>query len=309
MMNLELLCWATAYSKDSSFGTIAVNHATTTKVNHFRPNYSSYHLVAYDSTNGSVIKKMTVQGYSDSSSWSRGQGWGLYGYTMMYRYTKDTVYLNQATHVADYILSRLTIADLVPYWDFDVPTSPTPSRDASAAAIYASALIELSTYVTGTSSQTYFQKATSILQSLASASYTAAPNTNGNFILMHSTGNHPAGTEIDVPLNYADYYYLEALLRLKAIDESTAAISNANATRVTGKNHGLRLVNASGAGVVRVNLSIARAVTLRAFDIRGRMATTSASCILDLSGLPDGCYTIHADLDGTALGSARYLKQ
>jgi unsaturated chondroitin disaccharide hydrolase len=222
MMNLELLTWATRTGRDSSFQKDAVNHAATTRKNHFRANYSSFHLVAYDVSTGAVIKKMTVQGYSDSSSWARGQGWALYGYTMMYREIRDTAYLNQATRIADYIISRLP-ADNVPYWDFDAPASPTPPRDASAAAIYASALIELSTFVQGNSrQQTYYQKAKAILQSLASSAYTAAPNTNGNFILMHSTGNKPSNGEVDVPIIYADYYYLEALLRLRKIEESTS---------------------------------------------------------------------------------------
>ena len=146
MMNLELLMWATRTANDSSFQKDAVNHALTTRKNHFRADYSSFHLVAYDVATGAVIKKMTVQGYSDSSSWARGQGWGLYGYTMMFRETGDTAYLDQATRIADYIISRLPAGN-VPYWDYDAPLSPTPPRDASAAAIYASALIELSTFV------------------------------------------------------------------------------------------------------------------------------------------------------------------
>jgi unsaturated chondroitin disaccharide hydrolase len=279
MMNLELLMWATATSKDSSFQKDAVSHALTTRKNHFRSNYSSFHLVAYDASNGAVIKKMTVQGYSDSSSWARGQGWGLYGYTMMYRETRDTAYLNQATHIADYIISRLP-ADNVPYWDYDAPLSPTPPRDASAAAIYASALIELSTYVPAASQQTYYQKAKSILQTLATSSYTAGPNTNGNFILMHSTGNLPSGTEIDVPINYADYYYLEALLRLKKIEEATSVGQARFAQGATRTGAGaLRacVVSCQGRLCVAIVELGKGALAARAFDVRGRSIDRSVN--------------------------------
>jgi unsaturated chondroitin disaccharide hydrolase len=276
MMNLELLTWATRNGKDSTFQKDAVSHANTTRKNHFRANYSSYHLVAYDASNGVVLAKMTVQGYANESSWARGQAWGLYGYTMMYRETGDTGYLNQATHIADYIISRLP-ADNVPYWDFDAPSSPTPPRDASAGAIYASALIELSTFVPGSAGQAYYQKAKAILQSLASSSYTAAPNTNGNFILMHSTGNKPANSEVDVPINYADYYYLEALLRLKKIEETSAVLQSG--VGVAGTNGSMAAVrgtmkvcslNKAGKVRIAVEASSAGTAAKRYVDIRGR---------------------------------------
>jgi unsaturated chondroitin disaccharide hydrolase len=313
MMNLELLTWATAASKDSNFQKIAVTHANTTIKNHFRANYSSYHLVAYDQTNGSVIRKMTVQGYNDASSWARGQAWGLYGYTMMYRETHDTAYLSQATHIADYIIPRLP-TDLVPYWDFDVPLTPTPSRDASAAAIYASALVELSTFTTGATSQNYYSKAKAILQSLGSSTYTAAPNTNGNFILKHCTGNHPAGTEIDVPLCYADYYYLEALLRVKTIEDAVTRASGARGNNLTEKSAGLRLEPVSG-GMVRLRTGTASQspLTIRVGDIRGRTVMTMVSqksgATVDLSGLPNGCYAIQATGNDQTFGAVRYVKQ
>jgi hypothetical protein len=312
MMNLELLCWATNNSKDSSFGRIAVTHATTTKKNHFRADFSSYHVVAYDASSGAVIKKMTAQGYADESAWARGQAWGLYGYTMMYRETRDTTWLNQAMHIADYIISRLP-ADLVPYWDFDVPMTPTPSRDASAAAINASALIELSTFVTGTVSQAYYQKAKAILQSLASAMYTAAPNTNGNFILKHCTGHHPAGTEIDVPLNYADYYYLEALLRLKKIEETTSARLVSVEYGFTGKNNTFE-VRPMGSRKVRFNLlkSSNGPATVRVCDLGGRTVikqiVSEPATVIDLLGIPQGCYSVQVSAGMHFLGTAAVLR-
>jgi unsaturated chondroitin disaccharide hydrolase len=213
MMNLELLFEATTLTGDSSFYKIAVAHANTTIKNHFRTNYSSYHVVDYDPATGAVRQKNTAQGYSDSSSWARGQAWGLYGYTMCYRETKDIVYLQQAQHIANYILSNLP-ADKIPYWDYNAPGIPNEPRDASAACITAAALYELATY-TGNNS-TYTKTADKILSELVK-NYLSPAKQNSGFILLHSTGHKPAKSEIDVPLIYADYYFLEALLRSKKI--------------------------------------------------------------------------------------------
>ncbi len=210
MMNLELLFEATKLTGDSSFYKIAVSHANHTMINHYRPNYSSYHVVDYDPETGKVIKKNTAQGYSDESAWARGQAWGLYGYTMCYRETGDKRYLAQAQNIAKFIFNNPTLPkDLIPYWDYDDPAIPNVSRDVSAAAIMSSALYELSTYSKGND---YKEKANTILANLSN-DYKAPLNTNGDFILLHSTGNKPGKSEIDVPINYADYYYLEALLR------------------------------------------------------------------------------------------------
>jgi len=212
MMNLELLFTATKLTGDSSFYKIAVSHANHTMINHFRPNFSSYHVVDYDPETGAVTQKVTNQGYSDASAWARGQAWGLYGYTMCYRETGDKRYLVQAQNIAKFIFNNPTLPkDLIPYWDYDDPSIPNAPRDVSAAAIMASALYELATYSTGND---YKEKANTILANL-SENYKAPLNTNGDFILLHSTGNKPIKSEIDVPINYADYYYLEALLRSK----------------------------------------------------------------------------------------------
>ena len=219
MMNLELLFWATKASGDSSFYDIAVTHARTTMNNHFRPDNSSYHVVDYDTVTGSVRERVTHQGYSDESAWARGQAWGLYGYTVTYRETKDRKFLDQAIRIADFMLGHQNLpADKVPYWDFDAPGIPNEERDASAAAILASGLLELYQYVDGGAK--YRDAAIAVLKSLASPAYLAKPRTNHGFILMHSTGHKPAKSEIDGPLIYADYYFLEALLRYKSITES-----------------------------------------------------------------------------------------
>jgi len=210
MMNLELLFKATRLTGDSSFYKIAVSHADHTLKNHFRADYSSYHVVDYDPETGAVLKKMTHQGYSDESAWARGQAWGLYGFTMCYRETGDKKYLLQAQNIAKFIFNNPTLPkDLVPYWDYNDPGIPNVPRDVSAACVMASALYELAGYSKGNN---YRQKADMILSSLGKG-YLSPAGENFGFILLHSTGHKPANSEIDVPLNYADYYYLEALLR------------------------------------------------------------------------------------------------
>ncbi|NWJ53112.1 MAG: glycoside hydrolase family 88 protein [Bacteroidetes bacterium] len=211
MLNLELLFAATHLSGDSSFYKIAVSHATTTMKNHFRSDFSSFHVVDYDTLTGKVIKKTTHQGFSNESAWARGQAWGLYGFTMCYRETKNKAFLSQAEKIAGFILKNPTLPnDLIAYWDFNSPNIPNEPRDASAAAVMASAFYELSLY---SAKGKYFKSiADKIINNLTNQ-YRSKIGENQGFILMHSTGSKPMNNEVDVPLNYADYYYLEALLR------------------------------------------------------------------------------------------------
>lgn len=224
MMNLELLFFATKITGDSSFYKTAVIHADNTLKNQFRKDYSSYHVVCYDQQTGKVEGRETAQGYADNSTWARGQAWAIYGYTMTYRETQDPRYLKAARGMADWYLNHLP-ADKVPYWDFNLKqqgykpgqhsfaNKDTASyRDASAAAITSSALLELSTYA-GKDGERYKSAAIEMLRSLASPAYKAMPGTNGNFLLKHCVGSIPHQTEIDVPLVYADYYFIEALHR------------------------------------------------------------------------------------------------
>jgi hypothetical protein len=216
MMNLELLNWATRETGDKQFEQIARTHANTTIQHHFRPDYSSYHVIDYDPANGAVLARKTHQGAADSSAWSRGQAWGLYGYTVMYRDTKDKAYLEEARHIAEYILNNPSMpADLVPYWDYDAPGIPGALRDVSAAAVAASALLELSRYTNKAEGKRYWNAAETMLTSLCSPAYLAKEGENNDFILMHSVGSLPHNSEVDVPLTYADYYFVEALLRYK----------------------------------------------------------------------------------------------
>ena len=213
LMNLEFLFWATAATGDSSFYKIAVTHANTDLRYRFRPDNSSYHVLDFDPVTGNLLRQMTHQGYSDSSCWARGQAWGIYGYTALYRETKDKRYLDRAILTADYFIAQTdAIPDHIPYWDFQAKDIPDAPRDASAAAIAASGLIELSRYA----GKKYFTKAEEMLASLCSENYLARPGTNNYFLLKHSTGHKPHNSEIDVPIIYADYYLLEALWRYRA---------------------------------------------------------------------------------------------
>ena len=215
MMNLEMLMWRANKARDEKLRNIAVTHANTTLRNHFREDFSSYHLLDYNPENGEVLIRQTVQGYADESRWARGQAWGLYGFTMMYRFTKDKAYLRQAQGIADMIISYLP-KDGIPYWDFNAPDIPKALRDASAGAIIASALIELSEY-SPEKRETYLSIAERQLRTLSSKKYLAPVGTNGNFILRHSVGHLPGNSEVDVALTYADYYFIEALLRWKKL--------------------------------------------------------------------------------------------
>jgi unsaturated chondroitin disaccharide hydrolase len=228
MMNLELLFWASRASKDSSFYKIAITHANTTMANHFRADGSSFHVVDYDTLKGTVRWKGTHQGYANASSWSRGQAWGLYGFVVMYRETRQEKYLKQAEAIAAFYLNHRNLpSDLVPYWDFNAPDIPNDTRDASAAAVTASALLELSTFIEGRQSTIYRNYAEKMLISLSSPSYLAKEGTNNNFVIMHCTGTKPANVEVDVPLNYADYYFIEGLMRYNRLMEGKPVIAPA----------------------------------------------------------------------------------
>lgn len=219
MMNLELLFWATKESGDPIYRDIAVNHANTTIENHFRSDYGTYHVIDYDTITGEVRNRHTHQGLAHESTWARGEAWALYGYTMCYRETGDTKYLEQADRIVDFIFNNPNLPnDLVPYWDYDAPDIPNESRDVSAATIAASALYELSTFNYQRAEQ-YKSWADTILDNVTS-SYRATLNSDRGFLLLHSTGSKPSNSEVDVPLSYADYYFIEALIRKDKLENN-----------------------------------------------------------------------------------------
>jgi len=221
MMNLEMLFWAAKNGGNKKLYDIAVSHANTTMAHHFKSDYSCYHVALYDTITGSFIKGITHQGYKDYSMWARGQAWAIYGFTVCYRETKDPNYLEFVQHLADAYLKRLP-KDYIPYWDFDVPDIPKASRDASAAAVVASGLLELSTYLNNKKGESYEIAAIEMLKSLSSPAY-QSENKNSSFLL-HSTGHWPNRSEVDASIIYADYYYIEALLRWKKLESGKSSL-------------------------------------------------------------------------------------
>lgn len=216
MMNMELLLKAVELGADESLRDMAVSHAYTTMKNHFREDNSCYHVLDYDPETGDVLQRYLGQGYSVDSAWARGQAWALYSFPMIYRFTKDPQMLSHATAVAEYILPRLP-EDGIPYWDFDSPDIPNDFKDASAAAVMACGLIELSGYVDAKTSKRYLSTAETMLRSLASDEYLAKEGEQYGFLLKHSTGFKLRNSEVDAPLTYADYYFLEALMRWRSM--------------------------------------------------------------------------------------------
>lgn len=216
MMNLDLLFWATYATGDSSYYRIAEKHAETTLKNQFRDDHSSYNVVNYDPKNGAVKEYRSTQGYNKSSAWARGQAYGLYGFTVAYRETGRADFLEQAKEIADYIIGQKAMPnDLIPYWDFNDPAIPSTFRDAGAATITASALLELSEFVGKGAGKKYLRTAEDMLKSLSSPVYTANFGNNGGFLLKHSSGYVPVRMEMDMAHPYTDYYYIEALRRYK----------------------------------------------------------------------------------------------
>ena len=216
LMNLEMMNWVSQNGGDAKYQQIAITHTNTSMKEFYRPDYSSFHVVDFDEKTGKVLKKTTHQGAANTSAWSRGQAWGLYGFITMYRGTKNMVYLTHAKNIAKFYLNHPNLpADKIPYWDFDAGQQPLAKRDASAAAITASALMELAQYAKGAEKENYINSAVTMMESLSNDTYRAKPGENGGFILKHAVGALPLNSEVDVPLIYADYYFLEALKRYK----------------------------------------------------------------------------------------------
>lgn len=218
MMNLKLLYHVAEASGDMAYAERATTHATTTLTNHFRADHSSFHVVDYDPNTGAVQKRQTQQGFADDSAWARGQAWGLYGFAEAHGETERADFLTKAENIAGFVLDHPNLPDdKIPYWDYDAPDQPSAPRDASAAAVMASGLLELARYAAEPNATRYTSFALEILRSLSSPAYAAKTGENSHFLLMHSVGSWPERSEIDVALNYADYYYLEALLRCRAL--------------------------------------------------------------------------------------------
>lgn len=289
MMNLELLFAATQLTGDSSFHKIAVSHANTTMKNHFRSDYSSYHVLDYDSITGQVTQKTTHQGYANESAWSRGQAWGLYGYTMCYRFTKDKKYLLQAEKIAAYMTKHKNFPkDFVPYYDYDAPGIPNEPRDASAAAVMASALYELSLY--SKNGVSYKKIADAVMINLTN-SYRSAIGENRGFILLHSTGSKPSNSEVDVPLSYADYYYLEALVRSKKLKEKKDLTGIPKTKPEAGRTVAV-------SSVAELQTAIDDAKPGDKIVLKKGVYSTSADILISKAGTKEQPITIAADQSG-----------
>ena len=215
MMNLEMLFLASEFTGDSRYRDIAVTHADNTLKNHFRADNSCFHILCYDAGTGSVVTQKGGQGYSQTSAWSRGQSWGLYGFTMCYRFTHDRRYLDRAVKSAEYFINHPNLprtrcpTGITTHRGF--PTSratlrrrPSPPRRCSNWP--------------GTSPKrksSITRSAEKILRSLASDRYLIPAGEKNGFLIDHSVGSKPSKSQVDVPIIYGDYYFLEALLRLK----------------------------------------------------------------------------------------------
>lgn len=214
MMNLELLFWASRENNQPAWNDMALSHALKTLNDMVRPDGSTFHVVDYDSSTGAIISRKTYQGESDSSTWARGQAWAIHGFTIAYRYTRDARMLQAAQRVTDYYLNRLP-ADAVPNWDFD---SPSQEKDSSAAAITASGLLELSTFVTDpTVAQRYRSAAEAMLDSLCSPDYLVMGTNNSPGVLKRGVGFYKKNEAVNATLIYGDYYFSQALYRYKLL--------------------------------------------------------------------------------------------
>jgi hypothetical protein len=218
LMNLELLFWAGTHGGDSAWATMAEQHALTSARAHVRADGSTAHVALFDPATGALERTVTWQGYSDSSAWARGQAWAIHGLSASYARTRRPELLAAAQRSADWFIAHLP-ADAVPYWDFRHPAIPSTERDASAAAIAASGLYDLARWSDAGTARRYRAAADRLLEALAT-SY-MAPATPSGAVLLHSTGNRPQGGEIDVGIVYADYFFVEALLRRDGVFRST----------------------------------------------------------------------------------------
>ncbi|PZD96857.1 glycosyl hydrolase [Paenibacillus sambharensis] len=212
-MNLSLLFWASEETKDPRYKHIAMKHADTVLQCFIRPDGSCNHIVNFNPETGEMVESIGGQGYGPESAWSRGQSWALYGMANTYRYTKDIRYLDASKRVAHYFLASLP-EDHVPYWDFRVPNQEGEPRDTSAAAIAASGLLELAELVPQEESSLYYRSACRIHEALTEQYGTwDMPDHEG--ILLGGTSHKPANANVNVSLIYGDYYYVEALAKLK----------------------------------------------------------------------------------------------
>ncbi|WP_284639310.1 glycoside hydrolase family 88 protein [Paenibacillus silviterrae] len=215
-MNLSLLFWASAEIGDPRFKHIAAAHANTVLREFLREDGSCYHIVTFNPETGVRVGALGGQGFAPGSAWARGTAWALYGLALCYHYTKDDAYLQGSKKAAHFFLANLP-EDLVPYWDFRLTTLEGAPRDSSAAAIAASGMLLLAEVLPEEQGCLYATAARQIMKSLAD--HYAVWDQKDEAILLHGTGHYPAGKNIDVGLIYGDYYFVEALAKLRGQTE------------------------------------------------------------------------------------------
>ncbi|KAF8626251.1 hypothetical protein AX15_004929 [Amanita polypyramis BW_CC] len=204
MMNLEVLFQSAALTGNNTLRDIAITHADTTMINHIRPDGSTWHVVEYNTFTGAVIRKRTAQGYSDNSTWSRGQAWAIYGFANMYRNTHDTIYLETARRVAQYFLDNIPADGIVP-WDFNAPLIPAPRpADSSAATIAVNGLLMMA-QLDAIESEFWIDAAIQILNNMTSLAW----RPSWQSILANGTVNMPANNSM-TGIVYGDYYFIRA---------------------------------------------------------------------------------------------------
>ncbi len=213
VMNMPLLFWAATVTGDPRFRHVAEAHMETVLQHFLRPDGSVYHIVRFDPHTGEPEEKLAGQGYAAESAWSRGTAWALYGLTLCYHHTAQTEYLEAAKRTAHFFLAQLP-DDHVPHWDFRLPEHVDQHRDSSAGACAASGLLLLAEKVPATAAKPYRDAAIRILKSLYTH-YGAWDNPDEEGLILHGTGHYPEIKNIDVPLIYGDYFFVEGLARLK----------------------------------------------------------------------------------------------
>ncbi|MCM3781375.1 glycoside hydrolase family 88 protein [Neobacillus mesonae] len=215
-MNTPLLFWASRISGDPRYAHIAKAHMDTVLRQFIREDGSVYHIINFDAETGNRIEGLGGQGYAPESAWSRGSAWAIYGLTLAYHHTGQRAYLTAAHRTANFFLSHLA-EDQVPAWDFRAPEPLQKLKDSSASSCAASGLILLGKKTGGLEGEFYQKRGEQMLKSLYE-SYGAWNNINEEGLILHGTSNYPQGTNIDVPLIYGDYFFVEGLARLRGYD-------------------------------------------------------------------------------------------
>lgn len=215
LMNLPLLYWAYEQTGNTRYRDVAVTHADKSRRFLVRGDDSSYHTFWFDPETGNAIRGGTHQGYEDGSTWTRGQSWGVYGFALSYRYTKNPLYLETAKRMARYFLERLP-EDHVVYWDFDVEITPETKRDSSASAITACGIMEILEHLPdGDADRAFLEEGLMKTMKGLVEHYSTMNKPDAEGLIERGSYAVRLGRNPDDYMIWGDYYYLEALMRLE----------------------------------------------------------------------------------------------